>query len=168
MNDLPHTSHADRPVRARRVVFNQGDEFVQKITGNPNVDRLLQRIREFRNRPDPKAVVTVDMLSAGVDIPALDFIVFLRPVKTRILWEQMLGRGTRRCPEINRSHFTVFDCFGGTLIEYFREASAFRIELDDFQFLPIFERRGGMSRVRAVFAGELEPQVAEINEAVAR
>lgn len=117
-NDQPHTSHADRLVRICREVFNQGDQFVQKITGNPNVDRPLQKIREFRNRTNPKIVVTVDMLTTGVDIPALEFLVFLRPVKSRILWEQMLGRGTRLCPEINKTHFTIFDCFNGTLIEY--------------------------------------------------
>src|SRR5207253_4218030 len=87
-----------------------------------------QRIREFRNRPYPGIVVTVDMLSTGVDIPALEFLVFLRPVKSRILWEQMLGRGTRKCLDINKSHFTVFDCFDGSLIEYFRNASAFTVE----------------------------------------
>src|SRR5215210_3994807 len=70
------------------AVFGQGDDFVKKITGNPNVDRPLQRIREFRNRPNPKVVVSVDMLTTGVDIPALEFIVFMRPVKSRILWEQ--------------------------------------------------------------------------------
>jgi type I restriction enzyme R subunit len=86
---LPVASHADQLVRVCREVFDQGDDFVQKITGNPNVDRPLQRIREFRNRPKPKVVVTVDMLSTGVDIPALEFIVFLRPVKSRILWEQL-------------------------------------------------------------------------------
>jgi type I restriction enzyme, R subunit len=84
VNDIAHASHADQLVRICREVFNQGDDFVQKITGNPNVDRPLQRIREFRNRPNPKVVVTVDMLSTGVDIPALEFIVFLRPVKSRI------------------------------------------------------------------------------------
>lgn len=128
VNDLPHTSHADSLVRICREVFNQGDQFVQKITGNPNVDRPLQKIREFRNRTNPKIVVTVDMLSTGVDIPSLEFLVFLRPVKSRILWEQMLGRGTRLCPEINKTHFTIFDCFGGTLIEYFRHLSNFQIE----------------------------------------
>lgn len=128
VNDLPHTSHADQLVKICREVFNQGDEFVQKITGSPTVDRPLQLIRQFRNRPNPKVVVTVDMLSTGVDIPALEFIVFLRPVKSRILWEQMLGRGTRRCDEINKSHFKVFDCFGGTLIEYFRDVSNFKLE----------------------------------------
>jgi type I restriction enzyme R subunit len=115
-------------VRICRDVFKQGDDFVKKITGNPNVDRPLQRIREFRNRPNPKVVVTVDMLSTGVDIPALEFIVFLRPVKSRILWEQMLGRGTRLCPDINKSKFVIFDCFDGTLIKYFKNVSSFDIE----------------------------------------
>ena len=127
-NDIAHTSHADQLAKTCREIFKQGDEFVQKITGNPNVDRPLQRIREFRNRPNPKIVVTVDMLSTGVDIPALEFIVFLRQVKSRILWEQMLGRGTRRCEEINKTHFTIFDCFDGTLIRYFRDVSNFKIE----------------------------------------
>lgn len=128
VNDLAHTSHADQLVQTCRDVFDQGDDFVQKITGNPNVDRPLQRIREFRNRPNPKIVVTVDMLSTGVDIPALEFIVFLRPVKSRILWEQMLGRGTRRCDAINKTTFVVFDCFDGTLITYFKDVSNFKIE----------------------------------------
>lgn len=128
VNDLPHTSHADQLVRTCRDVFEQGDDFVQKITGNPNVDRPLQHIREFRNRPEPKIVVTVDMLSTGVDIPALEFIVFLRPVKSRILWEQMLGRGTRRCDDINKSKFVVFDCFDGTLFRYFKDVSNFEIQ----------------------------------------
>jgi type I restriction enzyme R subunit len=113
-----------------RSAYGRGDSFVQKITGSPTVDRPLQRIREFRNRPNPGIVVTVDMLSTGVDIPALEFIVFLRPVKSRILWEQMLGRGTRRCNDLAppKSHFTVFDCFDGSLIAYFRNASAFTVE----------------------------------------
>src|SRR5205823_3358093 len=128
VNDLPHTSHADQLVRICRDVFNQGDDFVQKITGNPNVDRPLQKIREFRNRPNPTVVVTVDMLSTGVDIPALEFIVFLRPVKSRILWEQMLGRGTRRCDDINKEKFVVFDCFDGTLFRYLKDVSNFQIE----------------------------------------
>jgi len=127
VNDLSHMSHADQLVDLARDVFGKGDSFVQKITGK--VDRPLQHIREFRNRPMPAVVVTVDMLSTGVDIPDLEFIVFLRPVKSRILFEQMLGRGTRkgeRCPD--KSHFVVFDCFGGTLLEYFRQATGITAE----------------------------------------
>ncbi len=125
VNDLPHTSHSDQIVRICRELFEKGDEFVQKITGNPNVDKPIQKIRQFRNRPSPSIVVTVDMLSTGVDIPALENIVFLRPVKSRILFTQMMGRGTRKCDEIHKTHFTVFDCFNGELIEYFNKVTDF-------------------------------------------
>jgi type I restriction enzyme, R subunit len=126
-NDLPHTSHADQLVTVCRDAFQKGDSFVQKITGR--VDRPLQRIREFRNRPNPGVVVSVDLMSTGVDIPDLEFIVFLRPIKSRILFEQMLGRGTRKGEKFtDKSHFTVFDCFGGTLLEYFKQATAITAE----------------------------------------
>src|SRR4029078_6195958 len=78
---------------------------------------------------EPHIVVTVDLLTTGVDIPDLEFIVFLRPVKSRILFEQMLGRGTRKGEKFSdKSHFTVFDCFDGTLLKYFRKATAITAE----------------------------------------
>jgi type I restriction enzyme R subunit len=121
-NDVPHTSHADQISALAVEVFGRGESFVRKITGRS--DRPLQLIREFRNRPSPGVVVTVDLLSTGVDIPDLEFIVFLRPVKSRILFEQMLGRGTRKGEKFpDKSHFTVFDCFDGTLLAYFHNST---------------------------------------------
>jgi type I restriction enzyme, R subunit len=121
-NDLPHASHAQQLVDICRNAFGRGDAFVDKITGT--VDRPLQRIRQFRNRTAPAIVVTVDLLTTGVDIPDLEFLVFLRPIKSRILFTQMLGRGTRKGEKYpDKSHFTVFDCFDGTLFEYFRKTS---------------------------------------------
>jgi type I restriction enzyme, R subunit len=123
-NDLRHTSHAQELVDLCRDVFGRGEAFVQKITGSPDVDRPLQRIREFRNRPQPGIVVTVDLLTTGVYIPDLEFLLFLRPVRSRILFEQMLGRGTRKGERYpDKSHFTVFDCFDGTLFGYFAGAT---------------------------------------------
>ncbi|SPD73997.1 Type III restriction protein res subunit (fragment) [uncultured Desulfobacterium sp.] len=138
-NDLDHTSHCDQLVQICKEEFGQGDDFVKKITGSPSVDRPLQRIREFRNRPNPKIVVTVDMLTTGVDIPALELLVFLRPVKSRILWVQMLGRGTRRCPDIHKEKFVIFDCFDGTLIKYFQDATDFTVELPQKESLSIVQ-----------------------------
>jgi type I restriction enzyme R subunit len=137
-NDLPHTSHADEVVHICKEVFGEGDDFVQKITGSPTVDRPLQKIRQFRNRSEPKIVVTVDMLSTGVDIPAIEFIVFMRVVKSRILWVQMLGRGTRLCDDIHKEKFTIFDCLGGSLIEYFKNATDFNVSLQK-DVVPISE-----------------------------
>ncbi len=109
-------------------MFGRGEAFVEKITGR--VDRPLQRIREFRNRPEPMIAVTVDLLTTGVDIPDLEYLVLLRPVKSRILFEQMLGRGTRRGERYrDKTHFTVFDCFDGTLLEYFRKTTGITEDL---------------------------------------
>ncbi len=50
-------------------------------------------------------------------------------MKSRILFEQMLGRGTRKGEKYtDKSHFTVFDCFDGTLLEYFKQATAITAE----------------------------------------
>lgn len=131
-NDLPHTSHANQLVDLAVDIFGRGQSFVRKITGSKDVDRPLQRIREFRNRPEPGIVVSVDLMSTGVDIPDLEFLVFLRQVKSRILFEQMLGRGTRKGERFpDKSHFTVFDCFDGTLLAYFRTATAITAEPPD-------------------------------------
>jgi len=90
VNDLSHTScgSASRH-RARR--FCRGDSSCRNH-GNSHGRRPLQRIREFSQRPNPAIVVSVDMLTTGVDIPDLEFIAFLRPVKIAYLFEQMLGR----------------------------------------------------------------------------
>jgi type I restriction enzyme, R subunit len=128
VNDLAHTSHADQLVDMARDVFGKGEAFVGKVTGR--VDRPLQKIRQFRNRPNPKIVVTVDLLTTGVDIPDLEYLVFLRPVKSRILFEQMLGRGTRLSTDLvpPKTNFVVFDCFDGTLLEYFRNTTGMTVE----------------------------------------
>ncbi|MFJ8432074.1 DEAD/DEAH box helicase family protein [Kitasatospora sp. NPDC094019] len=127
-NDLPHISHADQLVGLAQEIFDRGEDFAVKITGR--VDRPLQRIREFRNRPKPKIAVTVDLLTTGVDIPDLEYLVFLRPVKSRILFEQMLGRGTRQggAQAPGKDHFVVFDCFDGSLMEYFRNTTGITAE----------------------------------------
>jgi type I restriction enzyme R subunit len=123
VNDLPHVSHCDTLVELLSQEFSdKGAGFVQKITGT--IDRPLQKIREFRNRPQqPAIVVTVDMLSTGVDIPTLESIVFIRPVRSRILFEQMMGRGTRLARDIGKTHFTVCDAVG--VVDYFKYATNF-------------------------------------------
>jgi type I restriction enzyme R subunit len=56
----------------------------------------------------PKIAVTVDLLTTGIDVPKIENLVFLRRVNSRILYEQMLGRATRLCPEIGKETFRIF------------------------------------------------------------
>lgn len=104
--------HADILVKELRDAFRDAygpmkDETVQRLTGD--VDRIESLILAFRNDPLPKVAVTVDLLTTGIDVPRITNLVFMRRVNSRILYEQMLGRATRLCPEIGKEGFRIFD-----------------------------------------------------------
>lgn len=104
--------HADIVVDEVKRAFEEAyggidDADVRKITGS--VDKPYARTLAFRNDPQPKIAVTVDLLTTGVDVPKITNLVFLRRVNSRILYEQMLGRATRRCDEIGKEVFRIFD-----------------------------------------------------------
>lgn len=107
-------SHADNLVYWIRRVLNLGNNQVQKITYRSAQDSkaLIKKFRNDTGEDGLNIVVTVDMLSTGVDIPRIEHIFFDRLVKSRVLYEQMIGRGTRLCSEINKTHFTIYDTFG--------------------------------------------------------
>ena len=88
------------------------DGAVAKITGY--VDEPQQLIRYYKNEELPSIAVTVDLLTTGVDVPPITDLVFLRRVKSRILYEQMIGRATRLCSDLygenqDKESFRIFD-----------------------------------------------------------
>jgi type I restriction enzyme R subunit len=104
--------HADMVVKELKEAFTTkygplDDAAVTKITGS--IDKPGIMIRRFRNDPLPKVAVTVDLLTTGVDVPQIVNLVFLRRVNSRILYDQMVGRATRLCPDIGKDSFRVFD-----------------------------------------------------------
>ena len=72
----------------------------------------------------PHIAISVDMLDTGIDIPEVANLVFFKPVYSKIKFWQMLGRGTRLCPELfgpgdDKQDFRVLDfCFN---FDFFRE-----------------------------------------------
>jgi len=80
---------------------------VAKITGES--DKVDQLIRKYKNERYPNVAITVDLLTTGIDVPKISHLVFLRRVKSRILYEQMMGRATRRCDEIGKTSFKIYD-----------------------------------------------------------
>ena len=105
-------AHADIVVDQLKKAFAKAfgeidDAAVRKITGS--VDRVRDLILAYRNDPLPKIAVTVDLLTTGIDVPSITNLVFMRRVNSRILYEQMLGRATRRCDDIGKETFRIFD-----------------------------------------------------------
>ncbi len=107
--------HADLVVKLLKEAFKQqygtvDDDSVIKITGT--ADKPLKLIRQYKNEINPNVAVTVDLLTTGIDVPTISNLVFLRRVNSRILFEQMMGRATRLCPEIQKESFRIFDAVG--------------------------------------------------------
>ena len=115
-------SHAEDIVRIIREEFGKGNEFCQKITYRVTGVDAEDLIAAFRNSYHPRIAVTVDMISTGTDIKPLEILLFMRPVKSRVLFEQMLGRGTRVISATDlqavtpdartKTHFVIVDAVG--------------------------------------------------------
>lgn len=104
--------HADMIVRLLKEAYQENDididdDAIVKITGY--IRHPAREIKRFKNEKYPSIVVTVDLLTTGIDVPEIVNLVFLRRVRSRILYEQMLGRATRLCPDINKEAFNIYD-----------------------------------------------------------
>ena len=110
--------HADMIVDILKNIYSESgvdNEAVMKITGSAgggDPKRVREAIKRFKNETFPSVAVTVDLLTTGIDVPEITTLVFLRRVKSRILFEQMLGRATRLCPRIRKTHFEIYDPVG--------------------------------------------------------
>lgn len=105
--------HADMVKRLLDDAFQEvyGEDYneaaVRKITGAS--DKVAQLIKHYKNERFPSIAITVDLLTTGIDVPRICHLVFLRRVRSRILYEQMIGRATRRCDEIGKTVFKIYD-----------------------------------------------------------
>lgn len=115
--------HAELIVeRFHKLYPGKGANFCRLIDNYVNYADSL--IIEFEENPDFQIAVSVDMLDTGVDVPAVLNLVFFKPVKSYIKFMQMIGRGTRLCPDVfgpgkDKEYFNIFDwCHN---FEYFSE-----------------------------------------------
>ncbi|MFP4108619.1 MAG: DEAD/DEAH box helicase family protein, partial [Desulfonatronovibrio sp.] len=97
--------------------------FARVIDNRVNYAQSL--IDDFSSKDKaPHIAISVDMLDTGIDIPEVANLVFFKPVYSRIKFWQMMGRGTRLCPDLfgpgqDKKSFRVFDfCFN---FDFFRE-----------------------------------------------
>ena len=117
-------NHAEDVVDVLREEFAKGNEFCQKITYKVRDKKPADLIQEFRNSYYPRIAVTVDLVATGTDIKPIEIVLFLRTVKSRVLLEQMKGRGVRIIdpndlravtPDAKaKTHFVIVDCVGVT------------------------------------------------------
>lgn len=99
-------------------------EFARVITHAVSYAQTL--IDDFSSKLNklPQIAISVDMLDTGVDVPEVLNLVFFKAVRSKVKFLQMIGRGTRLCPDlfapgVDKREFAVFDFCGN--FEYFNE-----------------------------------------------
>ena len=132
--------HAERVVAILREEFNQGNQFARKITYKAQ-GKPAELIQEFRTAFWPRVAVTVDMIATGTDIRPIEVVLFLRAVKSRLLFEQMKGRGVRTCGETEMKNVTP----DAGAKEYFVVVDAVGVTEHDFVDSPPLDRAPSVS-----------------------
>src|SRR5207302_786083 len=99
----------------RRLSGN--NDYAARITRAERNSHQLERNFAVVGPSYPRIAVTVDLLTTGYDAPDVKNIVFVRPLRSAILYKQMKGRGTRLCEDINKRYFTIFDYSGASQLE---------------------------------------------------
>ena len=119
-----NSKHAKRIVERFDKMFPEySGKFASQV--DYKVDYVQTIIDDFSTKDKfPQIAVSVDMLDTGVDIPEVVNLVFFKKVRSKSKFWQMIGRGTRMCPDLfgvgeDKTHFLIFDYLRN--FEFFRE-----------------------------------------------
>lgn len=93
------------------------NDYAARITRAERNSHQLERNFAVVGPSNPRVAVTVDLLTTGFDAPDVKNVVFVRPLRSAILYKQMKGRGTRLCEDIDKRYFTIFDYSGASQLE---------------------------------------------------
>lgn len=114
--------HAELIVETFKEMYpSYGDEYCQLIDNY--IKFANQRIIDFEENDKFRIAVSVDMLDTGIDVPSVLNLVFFKPIKSKIKFVQMIGRGTRLCENLidgeDKRYFLIFDYCSN--FEFFEE-----------------------------------------------
>lgn len=112
------------------------------VSAKTPTDERRQLVEDFRNGKT-QYLVNCQVATTGFDAPACSLIVMARPTKSRLLYTQMAGRGTRPLPG-------TVDCFGGRLESADRRGSIAASAKSDMVILDFAGNCGRHSLVSAV------------------
>ena len=109
--------HAELILNRFNVLYPEyGPDFCALIDNYVTYAKSLIEKFEIRDKA-PQIAVSVDMLDTGIDVPDVLNLVFFKPVKSKIKFMQMVGRGTRLSQNVfgagkDKDCFYIFDWCG--------------------------------------------------------
>lgn len=91
--------------------FNERGIKSVALTGSDSISKRQSEITKLEDDNDELEVIfTVDLFNEGIDIPAINLVLMLRPTQSSIIFIQQLGRGLRKYKE--KEFLTVLDFIG--------------------------------------------------------
>ena len=175
--------HAQVIVDRFNILFPEcGGDFIKQIDYSIKYCDTL--IDDFSTKDRmPQIAVSVDMLDTGIDIPEILNLVFFKKVRSYAKFWQMIGRGTRLCPDllgegIGKERFLIFDFCNN--FEYFRvnkngSESGIQETLSEKIYntkamicrelqAPVYAREEAYVSYRAGLVDDLHQEVIELND----
>ena len=93
------------------------EEF-QKVTDSTERKTIIEQAhKDPTMKPRPIVLVGVGMLDTGIDVPDVEVLLMARPTKSKVLYVQMKGRGTRKCRETGKEFYKLVDFVDITRLE---------------------------------------------------
>jgi type I restriction enzyme R subunit len=93
------------------------EEF-QKVTDAAEREAIIEQAHKDPNMaPRPIILVGIGMLDTGIDAPDVEVLLMARPTKSKVLYVQMKGRGTRKCKDTGKEFYKLVDFVDITQLE---------------------------------------------------
>ena len=93
--------------------FNERGFHTIALSGKDSQETRTNAIHKLEQKERSKGldyIFTVDIMNEGIDIPAINQIIMLRPTKSAIIFVQQLGRGLRKYPQ--KDYVVILDFIG--------------------------------------------------------
>jgi type I restriction enzyme R subunit len=154
-------------------------QFARVITFETKYAQTL--INDFSKKDkEPHIAISVDMLDTGIDVPEVVNLVFFKMIRSKTKFWQMLGRGTRLCPDLfgpdqHKQFFYVFDYCQN--LEFFKEnpapadatssdSLAKRLFNHRLELISVFDKRGAIDASLTDSTGDPQTE-SELRHALA-
>lgn len=112
--DSDHADLMAKEIQNEFADFGYSNFAVSIIARNNDINEAeYERFRDSE-KLTPVVATTVDLLTTGVDVPSVRNIVIVKPISSKIVFKQIIGRGSRLDPITNKNFFRIIDYIGAT------------------------------------------------------
>ena len=121
--NMDHAALVAKELQNRFSDLGHSDYAVRIVSEERDVKSIYESFSDSDN-PLPVVATTVDLLTTGVNVPSVQNIVLIKPIGSKVVFHQIIGRGSRIDSLTNKYFFRIVDYVNGTRL------------LDDWDYPP--------------------------------